>query len=89
MAPQAMRKMLLTAGGVTNQVSLTGPTTATDGGTSTAQEPWLTAQPSISTTISGSSQMASSGFSTRMSVEPMSTLPWSGKKMQMRPSSFS
>ena len=47
----------LAANGVTNQVNLTGPTAATDGTASTAQEPWLSAQPSISVgSISGSSQ---------------------------------
>jgi len=47
----------LASGGVTNVVSITGPTTATAGGTSTAQEPWLSALPSISmNAITGSSQ---------------------------------
>ena len=37
----------LAADAVTNQVNLTGPPLAVDGGTSTAQEPWLSAQPTL------------------------------------------
>ena len=44
----------LTANAVTNVVSINGPTAANDGATSTAQEPWLSVLPSISTSITGS-----------------------------------
>ncbi|MGI9186023.1 MAG: Ig-like domain-containing protein, partial [Gaiellales bacterium] len=46
----------LVADAVVNQVSLTGATLAVDAVTSTAQEPWLSAQPTLTLTTSSVSQ---------------------------------